>query len=95
MFKPLEGDQVMLSKKGVHSVHDLYTWQGKLFAKVGSGFIRLKTDGSTTGLDLKIVHMEFEGQLYKDRFGRLCTEENDQRQPIPMDNWLMIGAPDD
>ena len=73
MFKKLEGDQVMLSIKGVYKVCDLYEWDGKLFASVSGGFVRLRANGTTTKLDLDIVHMEHEGDLYGDSFGRLCT----------------------
>tara|TARA_R110000751_G_scaffold220907_1_gene323512 strand:- start:265 stop:549 length:285 start_codon:yes stop_codon:yes gene_type:complete len=75
MFKKLEGDTIMLSNKGVYTVTELYTYNGGLYAKVGSGFVRLRTNGTTSKTDVLIVTMETDIALYKDKLGRLATDD--------------------
>jgi len=47
-FKLIDGDTVILRSKGVFTVNDVYVRQNELFAKRGSGFIRLKGNNATS-----------------------------------------------
>lgn len=73
MFKKLEGETAVLSIGGVYKVVDLYERDGRLFAAASGGFVRLYENGSTSKPKLSIESVQFEGDLYRDRFGRLCT----------------------
>ncbi len=70
-FKKLEGDTVVLVQNGVYKPSDLCEWGGKLFAKAAGGYIRLRADGTTSRDGIRFEHMEFDGKLYEDKFGRL------------------------
>lgn len=81
-FKALEGDLCVIRIKGVYRQCGLYTFNGGLFAKDGGGFIRLKVDGSTSKPDAALEHIEIEGPLFKDRFGRLCVVAGEGHKPV-------------
>lgn len=72
-FKQLDGETAILQQGGVFKQADLYEWDGKLFAKFGAGFIRLKENGSTSkdGVNLELLCLDVP--LRRDRFGRLCV----------------------
>jgi hypothetical protein len=74
MFKQLVGETAVIRTRGMYKTCNLYSYNSQLFAKVGSGFIRLNADGSSsvdgTNLDL----LAYSGPLFKDKFGRLCVE---------------------
>ena len=72
-FKLLDGETAILQQSGVFKQADLYEWDGKLFAKHGSGFIRLKENGSTSKDGINIEMLMLDAPLSKDRFGRLCV----------------------
>ena len=72
-FKQLTGETVILQSGGVFKQADLYEWDGKLFAKHGNGFIRLKENGSTSKDGINIELLCIDAPLRKDRFGRLCV----------------------
>lgn len=76
-FKALEGETAIIAVGGVFKQCDLFTWDGKLFAKTAGGFVRLKADGSTSKDKMRLEHLEYDGPLYRDRFGRLCVDEGD------------------
>ncbi|KRW94324.1 hypothetical protein [Paracoccus sp. MKU1] len=73
-FNVLEGDFVVLSSKGVFQQVPVYEWQGGLFAKAKGGYIRLNADGSTSHPDVSQRCLCSDVSLFKDRFGRLCTD---------------------
>lgn len=97
-FKPLEGDTVILLSGGVYKQCDLFTWDGKLFAKFGGGFVRLREDATTTKPNVTFEHMEYNGPMYRDRFGRLCTAEGEGHTPVALGDGgryvpLQLSAP--
>lgn len=96
MFKKLEGDSCIVRHKGVYRPADLYEFDGKLFAKVGAGYIRLRANGTTTKDGTMLEHMEFEGGLFQDKFGRLCTQPGEDRKEIAAqpDGQLLIEGKD-
>lgn len=84
MFSRLEGDTAILVHRGVYRSADLFSWDGKLFAQVAGGYVRLRADGSTTKDGVRLEHMEFEGPLYADRFGRLTVQGGEGRKPVAL-----------
>lgn len=73
-FKHLEGETVILVQNGVYRQADLYEWKGGLFAKSSGGFVRLKENGSTSKDGINIDTLIFDGELQRDRFGRLAVK---------------------
>lgn len=45
-----------------------------MFAKLGSGYIRLNADGSSSVDGVAIDLLAYDGPLFKDKFGRLCVK---------------------
>ena len=76
-FQALEGETAIIVQGGVYKQCDLYTWDGKLFAKTAGGYVRLKADGSTSKDHLRLEHLEYDGPLFRDRFGRLTVADGD------------------
>lgn len=62
-FKEVEGEAAVLVIGGVYSQVPLYTRDGYLYAKYGSGFVRLMADGATTKAKLRLDFMSFDGAL--------------------------------
>lgn len=85
MFKHLPGDTAVLLAKGRFRQCDVYTFQDQLFAKVGSSFVRLNADGSTSDPGQRILSLAYEGPLYADKFHRLCVEDGPARKPMFID----------
>lgn len=73
-FKEVEGEAAILVENGLFRQVPLYTRDGYLFAKYGSGFVRLMADGSTTRAKCRLDFMTWEGQLYRDGLGRLRSD---------------------
>lgn len=94
MFKALEGQAAVIVENGVYKQADLFTRSGFLYAKVGSGFVRLYADGSTTKAKCRIDALHFDAALMQDRFGRLCDASLPEAKPIASDKaQLLIGGP--
>lgn len=64
-FKQVEGEAAILVNNGVFSQVDLYSRDGYLYAKHGSGFVRLYADGSTSKAKLRLDFMSYGGH-HKD-----------------------------
>lgn len=93
-FKQVVGEAAILRENGIFRQVDLYTRDGYLYAKFGSGFVWLAADGSTTKAKVALDHMSWTGQLCHDRYGRLCT--NDVPEAIPLEAQratLLLGVP--
>lgn len=73
MFKPIEGETAVLVSGGVYKPCPLYVrGNGELFAKVGSGYVRLKQDGSCSDSKHRIDVIQIEaGELTCDAFGKM------------------------
>lgn len=91
-FSKLEGDTCILQEKGVFKPCELWVWDGKLFAKLSGGFIRIRADGSTSRLGVQLEHMEFEGPLFADKFGRLTTQDGEGYRPLEVTQEGTLGA---
>lgn len=73
-FQQIEGEACIIIDRGVFKQVDLYERGGELFAKLGGGFIRLMSDGSTTKSNARLDAISFES-LGRDHIGRLCRTD--------------------
>jgi hypothetical protein len=93
-FQQVEGEAAVLVENGVYRQCDLYTRDGYLYAKVGSGFVRLMADGATTKAKLRLDHMSWTGDLKRDPLGRLCTPDVKGAKALePAKVQMLLGAP--
>ena len=92
MFSKLEGDVALLVVAGVYKVCDLYEMDGKAFAGVSGGFVRLYENGSTSKPKMQIERVHTDVALYKDRLGRLTFDATrGTSQLVPATSTLLIG----
>lgn len=80
MFQKIEGDHAVTVKFGVFSQGDLYTLNDELFVKIGSGFVRINKDGSTSQPGTRLHLLVYEKPLWADRFGRLTVSPGSGEQ---------------
>lgn len=95
LFQEVEGEVAVIVEKGVYQQVPIYTRDGYLYAKKGSGFVRLYGDGSSTRAACRLDSMTWgDVQLYEDRFGRLCTGSVDGAKPLgnTKNNRLLLGS---
>ena len=85
LFQEIEGDVAIVMSGGVFKQVPLYTRNGFFFAAVSGGYVRLKTDGSTSKPNMSLVHIETELALHQDRLGRLGTKNMTDAKPLPGD----------
>ncbi len=94
-FKEVEGEAAIMVENGVYRQVPLYTRDGFLYAKVSGGFVRLMADGATTKARMRLDHLSWDGDLYRDPLGRLCTHE--ARGAVALEApraQLLLGAPE-
>lgn len=84
MFQILEGEVAVIREGGVYKEVQLAIRNnGELYVKSRGGFVRLYADGSTSiGSKCQIDTLALDMPLYKDRFGKLCVSEGENRKPI-------------
>ena len=83
LFKVLEGENAVLVQGGVYKVCDVYTRNdGELFAAFGGGYIRLKSNGTTSKDKVYLNTLTFGG-LYADRFGNMSVTGGGDRKLLP------------
>lgn len=93
LFKQLEGQVAVIVENGVYRVADLYVRGGYLYAKNGSGFVRLYDDGATTKTSCRIDTIHLDGALRRDTFGRLCDGSVKNSAPLGVNKErMLIGA---
>ena len=93
-FQQVEGEAAVLVENGVYRQCDLYTRDGYLYAKIGSGFVRLHSDGATTKAKCRLDHMSWTGDLARDQLGRLCRPDVPRSKVLGADQaQLLLGAP--
>lgn len=71
MFSILEGDKIILWQGGVATQNDLYVRGDELFAKKGSGFIRVCAENKTSVPKVTWDQIISEVPLVVGPFGRL------------------------
>ena len=74
-FKALEGDTAIVIDNGVYRSCPLYTLNGYLFVKVGTGFTRINADGSTSKPRQQIHLLDCTVEIGLDKLGRPVTDE--------------------
>lgn len=93
-FQQVEGEAAVLVENGVYRQCDLYARDGYLYAKVGSGFVRLMADGATTKAKCRLDHLSWTGELRRDTLGRLCTVDVSGAKALePTRRQALLGAP--
>lgn len=73
LFTPIIDGIVILQKNGVFSQADLYRRGEGVYAKQGSGFIRLRNNGETSVNNVRWLELESEPVTY-DELGRMITQ---------------------
>lgn len=84
MFQALEGGVAILVTGGVYKEAPLFRRSdGSLYAKLGSGFVRLNSDGSTSaGSKCRIDTLSCDDPLFVDRFGKLGLLKLSGMRPV-------------
>lgn len=82
MFKRIPDGEALIATGGVYKPADLYEYRGKLFAKVGGGYILLKTNGSTSKEGTRLHELHYDGDLFQNPFGHVCSENGPDRKPV-------------
>lgn len=97
MFKVVENSEILIQTGGVYKATQVWVdLKGRLFAKVGSGFIMLKENGSCSDNKTVIDHMCIDIPLCKDVFGRLVTEDFEGAKTLPEVNVKkLLALPDE
>lgn len=77
MFQEVEGENAILVSNGIYRQCNLYKRDESLYAKIGTGFVRLYADGSTSQAKTRLEALAYGGPVYADRLGRLTTSPTD------------------
>ena len=78
------GSSVVLQRNGTYSEHMLASFGGRLFAVVGKGrYVQLHEDGSVSSGG-RMVHLMFDGDLYRDNFGRLLDKPREGARQVAL-----------
>lgn len=93
LFQHLTGDNAILVSNGVYRQTDPYTRRDELFAKVGTGFVRLYADGSTSHAGTRLETLATNVPLYADRLGRITCEETNRPVSVIATGTLPIEGP--
>ena len=92
-FKEVEGEAAVLVENGVFKQVPIYTRDGFLYAKIGGGFVRIMADGSTTKSKMRLDFMSWNGRLYRDKLGRMCTADVPEAKELePAKAQLLLGG---
>lgn len=81
LFQQIEHQQAVVVSNGTYQQVDLYARGSQLFAKHGSGYVRLYADGSTSKPKLRLdtltipAHMMRKSELGKLRYSTNAGEE--------------------
>lgn len=93
LFKEVEGEVAIIVRGGIYRQGPLYVRNGYLYAKLGSGFVRLYHDGSTTVAKCRLDTLTFDGPLYRDQLGRLCHGSVPSSRLLGSENQnLLLGV---
>lgn len=73
LFSEVTGEVAIIIDGGVYKQVPLYIRYGRLYAQVGSGFIKLQRDGSTSKPKVRLETLTWDHQaLGSDKLGWLC-----------------------
>ena len=99
MFTHVPEDEALIVEGGVYKPAEVYLGpEGGLYLKTKGGFVRLKDRGATSHPKVKAIKLAREGDLFMDRWGRLCGTTAPDRTPIhlteePDGTLLALPAP--
>lgn len=100
MFKHIDTDEALIVERGVFKPAEVYEGpDGGLYVKAKGGFVRLKSDGSTSHSTVKVKSLAREGPLYRDAWQRLSVSPGTDRKacllapPSESDGPLALPAP--
>lgn len=91
LFVEVDGEVAIIVQGGKYTQTPVYTRDGYLYAKMGAGFIRLHSDGSTTLPKARLDHLTFDQPLGIDPLGRLCElAVVPSAKPIPQEKAQVL-----
>lgn len=74
MFKRIDEDEALIVENGVFKPVEVYEGpNGGLYVKAKGGFLRVKSNGSTSSSGVRLESLHREGDLFQDDFSRLCV----------------------
>jgi hypothetical protein len=93
LFCEVMGEVAIIVQGGRYQQVPVYTRDGYLYAKNGSGFIRLHSDGSTTLPKARLDQLTYDHPLGVDQLGRLCDLATvPGSKPLPQEKTqLLLG----
>lgn len=98
LFQEVEGEAAVLIENGVYKQVPVFKRNGYLYAKIGSGFVRLYEDGSTTKSKCRLDTLTWgdPATLGRDSLGKLCfLPEVVTAKPLPGNRQTkLLGAPE-
>ncbi len=93
LFVEVEGEAAILVERGVYKQVPVFKRNGFLYAKASGGFVRLYADGSTTKAHCRLDTLTWDGALFRDSLGKLCSQEVSGATPLPQSqHQLLLGA---
>lgn len=97
LFQHVEGETAIIVERGVYRQVDVYIRDGILYAKSGSGFIKLNADGSTTKSHARLETLTWDGSpLAKTLYGALCENSRPGAKQLQAPEQLkLLGAPEE
>lgn len=91
MFQELEGHTAILVTKGVYQQVPVYVRDnGALFAKVGSGFVRLNATGSTSKATTRIDFLAVDQPMFRNAHGQLFVSDGQGRKPVELEQTQIL-----
>lgn len=85
LFQIVETEQAIVSENGTYKQADLYQRDGLLYAKIGSGYVRLYADGTTTKPKVRLDFLTGPIDVARDVCGRLCIAGITGSKPLTED----------
>jgi len=83
MFQKNDEDEALIVERGVYKPVEVYTGpEDGLYVKAKGGFVRIKKDGSTSSINVRLTLLHREGPLFTDQFGRLTAIGGGKRKPV-------------
>ena len=70
-FKDIDGDYAIINVGGLFKQVALATLNNDLYAKIGSGYVRLNKDRSSSKAGTRVITLNTELPLYHTKFGKL------------------------
>lgn len=92
LFTEAAGQSAVIIEGGVFKQVPVYTRDGYMFAKLGGGFVRLMSDGSTSKPKCRLDYLDFDGTLGTDQVGRLVDASKfENAKALPHQRLVTLG----